>query len=231
MLRTLAIVFGIIFVFVGVAGFMPALAPNNFLFGLFHVNALHNLFHLGAGIIGFACGFNTPKAARLYFQIFGVVYAALALIGLYYGPAPLFGLIANNYHDVWLHGLLAIVMLYIGFGRCCRKGIKDEAHDACCRQKRVNQGDNYTNQNQSNSNYPNTNYTTNPNQQNSNYPNANYTNPNQQNINYPNANYTHPNQQNTNYTNTNPNYTNPDTDLDQGQGPGQNKNPNQTIQR
>jgi hypothetical protein len=56
------------------------------------------------------------SASRTFFRIFGIVYALVALLGFYYRDNAIFGLIANNTADIWLHVVLAVVMLYLGFG-------------------------------------------------------------------------------------------------------------------
>jgi uncharacterized membrane protein len=52
----------------------------------------------------------------LWFQIFGLVYAVVAVMGFVVGDGMIFNLIANNQNDTWLHVALAVVMLAIGFG-------------------------------------------------------------------------------------------------------------------
>jgi uncharacterized membrane protein len=52
----------------------------------------------------------------LWFQIFGLVYAVVAVMGFLVGDGMIFNLIANNQNDTWLHVALAVVMLAIGFG-------------------------------------------------------------------------------------------------------------------
>ena len=56
------------------------------------------------------------EASRTYFRSFGIVYALVAVLGFYYGDQPLLGLIANNSADTWLHVVIAVVSLYLGFG-------------------------------------------------------------------------------------------------------------------
>ena len=58
----------------------------------------------------------SEKAIRLFFQIFGVIYALVALTGFFTGNQPLLGMVAINAADNWLHVLIAIVALYLGFG-------------------------------------------------------------------------------------------------------------------
>jgi Domain of unknown function (DUF4383) len=55
-------------------------------------------------------------AARLWLQIFGLVYAVLAILGFMTPNGMLLGLISNNPADTWLHVVLAVAMLAIGFG-------------------------------------------------------------------------------------------------------------------
>jgi hypothetical protein len=62
------------------------------------------------------CGLAGTGPSRTFFQIFGVVYALVAVLGFYYGDQPILGLISNNMADVWLHVVLAVAMLFLGFG-------------------------------------------------------------------------------------------------------------------
>lgn len=115
MVRLAAKVFGVVFLLVGVLGFVPALTPNAHLLGIFHVNALHNVIHLASGAVALAAGLSSIKASRLYFQVFGVVYALVAVLGFIYGSSPILGLVANNMGDNLLHVVIAAAALYLGF--------------------------------------------------------------------------------------------------------------------
>ena len=116
MTKTLALLFGAVFVLVGVLGFIPAVAPNEHLLGIFHVNAAHNAVHLLTGIVAIICGLASEQAAILFFRIFGIVYGLVAVLGLVGGDRPILGIISNNMADVWLHIAIAAVSLLIGFG-------------------------------------------------------------------------------------------------------------------
>lgn len=115
-LKKLAVAFGVVFLVVGVLGFVSAAAPEGHLLGLFHINALHNVVHLASGAVALWAGLSSERNSKLYFQIFGVVYAAVAILGFVYGDQPILGLVANNTADTWLHVVIAIVALYLGFG-------------------------------------------------------------------------------------------------------------------
>jgi hypothetical protein len=116
MLKKIALVFGVVFVAVGLLGFVPAAAPEGHLLGLFHINPLHNVVHIASGAVALWAGLTNERNAKLYFQIFGVVYALVAVLGFVYGDQPILGLVANNAADTWLHVVIAAVTLYLGFG-------------------------------------------------------------------------------------------------------------------
>lgn len=115
MLKTIAIIFGIIILAVGVLGFVPQANNGELLLGIFHVNFIHNLVHIATGIAAILCGISTEYASRLFFQIFGVIYALVALLGFYYGDRDILGLLANNTADNLLHVVIAAISLYLGF--------------------------------------------------------------------------------------------------------------------
>jgi D-alanyl-lipoteichoic acid acyltransferase DltB (MBOAT superfamily) len=128
--RTFALIYGIVFLLVGILGFVPALlmqpagghdhpslrinAFEGYLLGLFHVNVLHSLVHVLFGVMGLAMS-RRWDSARLYARIVAVSYLLLAILGLIPGFNTVFGLIPIHGHDVWLHLLLALPAFYFGF--------------------------------------------------------------------------------------------------------------------
>jgi Domain of unknown function (DUF4383) len=115
MTKSAALVFGAVFMLIGILGFVPGTAPNGMLLGLFHVNAAHNVVHLLTGAIALGVGMTSVPASRLFFQVFGIVYGLVAVLGFVYGERPILGLIANNMADTWLHVLIPAVSLFLGF--------------------------------------------------------------------------------------------------------------------
>ncbi len=120
MLKTASLIFGIFFIVAGVGGFLPALAPamgdGRMLFGIFMVGPVHNAIHLASGAAALICSFAGAVAARKYFQIFGIVYLLVALIGFVYGNNPLLGMVEHNKADIGLHLAIAAIALFLGFG-------------------------------------------------------------------------------------------------------------------
>ena len=105
--KTAAIVLGVVFVIVGLLGFVPnpLVSPT----GLFVVNTMHNLMHLVSGIVLLAGAFTT-LGARMSMMIVGWAYVAVAIIGFFSGDMIL-GIIHQNNADRWLHVFLAAANL------------------------------------------------------------------------------------------------------------------------
>ena len=68
------------------------------------------------GIVAIIAGISGEKGSQIFFQVFGVIYGLVAVLGFYYGDQPLLGIISNNSADSVLHVVIAIVALYLGFG-------------------------------------------------------------------------------------------------------------------
>jgi hypothetical protein len=123
MQKTLALVFAVVFLVIGVAGFIPALSPANadgqMLLGIFQINTMQSVIHLLTAAAALAAYLGGSYYASSYFKVFGIVYAAVALWGL---PGlmgtfndVLFGLIHVNLATELLHIAIAVAALYAGF--------------------------------------------------------------------------------------------------------------------
>ena len=126
--RQFALMFGVVYVLVGVLGFVPGInqpPPAGspplvvdsfyaFLLSLFAINLLHNLFHLVVGALGIAVH-NSEASARLYCRVVAIVFLLLTVFGLLpvlnttFGLIPLFGL------DLALHAVTAVALAYFGW--------------------------------------------------------------------------------------------------------------------
>ncbi len=107
--------FGIIFILIGILGFIPGVTnADGMLLGIFQVDALNNVIYLLSGIIALLCA-GSMKGAKSYFKIFGVVYALVTILG-FVGGGSVLGLIMVNGADNVLHLLIAVIALALGFG-------------------------------------------------------------------------------------------------------------------
>jgi arginine exporter protein ArgO len=124
-LRTAARVLGIVFLAIGILGFIPGITTNydtmTFaghnsdakLLGIFEVSVLHNIVHLLFGIAGLALS-RTAREARAYLVGGGVIYAVLWLYGLIIDRDSGANFVPFNNADNWLHLALAVVMIALG---------------------------------------------------------------------------------------------------------------------
>lgn len=114
MVRLLAVIFGIIFIFIGVAGFLPNFMANGLLFGYFEVDTMHNIVHVVTGVLAIMAA-TQLRRARFYFQVFGLFYAVVAIVSLAKGGDLSFVMMHMNSADNILHLVVAVVALYLGF--------------------------------------------------------------------------------------------------------------------
>jgi Domain of unknown function (DUF4383) len=125
--RTFALIFGIVFIAAGAAGFVPQLvqppeggAMNmhggdmGMLLGMFPVNLYHNLVHLLFGLWGLAAS-RSAAGSVTYARGVAIIYALLTVCGLIPGLDTLGGWVPLNGNDVWLHLGLAVVAAYFGW--------------------------------------------------------------------------------------------------------------------
>ena len=118
--RYFALAYGIVFLVVGAAGFVPGLVAPPQVGADVALDAgfgrLFNLFpvHLAFGVWGLAA-YRTFSAARLYARSVTVIYAILAVMGVIPLLNTTFGLIPLYGHDIWLHVVLAAVAAYFGW--------------------------------------------------------------------------------------------------------------------
>jgi hypothetical protein len=126
--RYFALVVGVAFVMAGIAGFLPFFTPHappdaphllvdtsyGLLLGLFPVNIIHNLFHFGVGVLGIF-SFRSYSSALQYSRFLGVALAVLSVMGMIPALQTGFGLWPLYGHDVWLHGIEAVIGIYLGF--------------------------------------------------------------------------------------------------------------------
>jgi hypothetical protein len=111
--KTAALVLGFVFIIVGVLGYVPnpIVGPS----GIFVTNTVHNLIHIGSGIV-LLLGAYSSLGSSVALKIIGVVYAIVAVLGFLMPGDMMLGMVAMNGADRWLHVALAIVILYAGFG-------------------------------------------------------------------------------------------------------------------
>ena len=114
--------FGAVFLAVGILGFIPGITTDYGdmafagedseaeLLGIFQVSILHNIVHLLFGIAGLALA-RTWDGARMFMIGGGVIYLLLWVLGL----AGATDWVPTNTADDWLHLVLGVSMVLLGF--------------------------------------------------------------------------------------------------------------------
>lgn len=122
MLKKLALLFGILFLVVGVLGFVPAAMKDGLLLGLFQGSLVHNLVRIVVGLVGVyvgwcLCSEGCTKwcSPRFFFRAVGVFYAVLVLLGFMHVDGSILGYIAGTHADTIFRSVVAVVSLYLGF--------------------------------------------------------------------------------------------------------------------
>ncbi|MGR6319233.1 DUF4383 domain-containing protein [Micromonospora soli] len=123
--RRAAATVGVIFLVIGVLGFIPGItthysdlywAGHNSeakLLGLFQVSVLHNIVHLLFGVAGLVLA-RTISGARTFLVGGGAIYLVLWLYGLVVDQHSTANFVPFNGADNWLHLLLGVGMIALG---------------------------------------------------------------------------------------------------------------------
>ena len=124
-IRTVAMAVGVVFLLVGVLGFIPG-ATTDYgdlqfaghesdakLLGVFQVSVLHNIVHLLFGVAGIAMA-RRIDTARLFLIGGGAIYLVLFLYGLVIDHGGDANFVPVNAADNWLHLVLGLGMIALG---------------------------------------------------------------------------------------------------------------------
>ncbi len=133
--QTVAKLAGIVFLLVGIAGFIPGITTNLYdgldfagsggeaeLLGIFQVSVLHNIVHLLFGVGIFMAA--TPQGARSFLIGAGAIYLVLFVLGIIGGA----DWVPVNDADNWLHLGLGVGLLAAGFGLTRGRDVATTAH-------------------------------------------------------------------------------------------------------
>lgn len=123
--QNLALFVGVVFLAVGILGFVPGITTNygdlSFaghnstakLLGLFEVSILHNIVHLAFGVAGIALA-RSISSAKTYLIGGGVIYLVLFVYGLIVDQDSSANFVPVNSADNLLHLALGVGMIALG---------------------------------------------------------------------------------------------------------------------
>ena len=121
-----AFISGIVFLIVGILGFIPGITTNYgamefaghesqaMLLGIFQVSVLHNIVHLAFGVAGITMSKTSPGARR-FLMVGGILYLLLWLYGLLVAETSEANFVPLNAADDWLHLFLGAGMIALSF--------------------------------------------------------------------------------------------------------------------
>ncbi len=116
--RTAALAIGIIFIVVGLLGFIDNPIIGSSEKALFHADTVHNLVHIISGLLFVLIAMAAPASASTVMVIFGIVYLLIGILGLTSvgedGMAKVLGFLHVNAADNYLHIALGIVIALAG---------------------------------------------------------------------------------------------------------------------
>lgn len=112
MARTVAAVFGAIYLFAGAVGFVVVPGGEGELFGTFQVNVLLNIVHILLGGVLLYGATSTPAAVMANRGV-GSVLLVLGILGFVVPDG--FGLVPLGGNDIWLHLATGAILLAAGF--------------------------------------------------------------------------------------------------------------------
>ena len=117
MAKSIAMIFGVIYTLVGIAGFIPALGGSytmttSALLRIADTNVIHNIVHLVIGIAGLTMA-RTEEGAATFCKTFGVILLLIGVLGFF--TPNLLGILPIGGYDIWIHLISGAILAYAGF--------------------------------------------------------------------------------------------------------------------
>jgi len=116
--KKLCLLWGVVFIAVGLLGFV-----NNPIIGIsenaiFHADTVHNIVHIVSGVLFLLVALAAPASSRRFLILFGIVYFIIGIVGFVNmgstGMGEVLGFLHVNGADNYLHVGLGIIILLSG---------------------------------------------------------------------------------------------------------------------
>ncbi len=116
--KTVALLIGLVFLAVGLLGFIDNPIVGDSENVIFHADKVHNLVHIVSGALFILVALASPSSARGFLILFGIVYLVIGIIGFAAiggeGMTRILGFLHVNGADNYLHIGLGLVILLLG---------------------------------------------------------------------------------------------------------------------
>jgi hypothetical protein len=116
--KTASLLIGVVFIAVGLLGFVdnPIIGDSDD--AIFHADTLHNLVHIISGSLLVLVALAAPASASMVLIVFGVVYAIIGIVGFLSigseGMGKVLGFLHVNGADNFLHIALGVIIFISG---------------------------------------------------------------------------------------------------------------------
>jgi hypothetical protein len=112
--KSASLVIGVVFIAVGLLGFVPNPIIADSHDAIFHADAVHSIVHIVSGVLFVIFALALPSRTALFMKVFGIVYFLLGVLGLFSigssGVTKLLGFLHVNGPDNYLHIALGVVI-------------------------------------------------------------------------------------------------------------------------
>ena len=116
--RTAALLIGVIFIAVGILGFVDNPIVGDSENAIFHADSTHNMVHIVSGALFVLIALAAPALAGTFMVIFGLVYLGIGILGMINmgneSMGTVLGFLHVNGNDNYLHIGLGLVILIAG---------------------------------------------------------------------------------------------------------------------
>jgi len=119
--KTAALLIGVIFIAVGLLGYVDNPIVGNSEKAIFHTGSTHNIVHIITGALFVLIALAAPGAVGGFLKLFGIIYLAIGIYGMTQMGTDdmknLFGFLMVTKNDNYLHIGLGLVIFLAGFLR------------------------------------------------------------------------------------------------------------------
>jgi hypothetical protein len=116
--KTAAILIGLIFIAIGLLGYIDNPIVGTSDEAIFHADSVHNIVHIVSGALFLLVALAAPGSAGGFMKLFGLVYLIIGIVGfVQYGTSGMgkvLGFLHVNGADNFLHVGLGIVIFLAG---------------------------------------------------------------------------------------------------------------------
>jgi hypothetical protein len=117
--KSAALLLGVVFIIVGILGFIDNPIVGTSPDAIFHADSIHNWVHIVSGVLFVLFASSMPASVSGFMILFGIVYLGLGIYGMMTigseGTTKLLGFLTVNGADNYLHIALGAVILLMGF--------------------------------------------------------------------------------------------------------------------